>query len=308
MQGEAGAIATLAAAVAARPGWAQGHKVLARMRWEAGEGRLFTCDLERALEDAPRERPLWLAYASALAEADLHAEAADAAARGRAAIGGGDPELMLIEALQASEAGQIERSDRLFEHLDDLPGRSLIEARHRTRTGELDRAVALADRSRAESPWDVGAWALTGILWRLTGDKRAAWLLEQPGLVRASALALDGEALAATAEHLRSLHRTRAHPIGQSLRGGTQTRGALFAREEPEIARLRDAVAEAVLDYWDGLPGEDSAHPLLRHRGAAGADRRLMVGAADGRRLPHRPLPSRRHLVLGLLFRRARRR
>lgn len=266
MQGDAEAVPTLAAAVAANPGWAQGHKVLARMRWEAGDGRDFTRHLEQALEDSPGERPLWLAYATALAEADLHVESADAAAKGRAAMGSDDPELMLIEALQASEAGQIERSDRLFEALPDLPGRSLIEARHRTRTGELDRAVLLADRARAESPWDVGTWALTGILWRLTGDERAGWLLEQPGLVRPSALPLDAEALAATAEHLRRLHRTRAHPIGQSLRGGTQTRGALFAREEPEIVRLRDAVAEAVMTYWDGLPPEDSAHPLLRHR------------------------------------------
>jgi tetratricopeptide (TPR) repeat protein len=267
MQGDPDAVPTLAAAVAAAPDWAQGQKVLARMRWEAGEGRAFTRDLEAALAAAPGERALWLAFASALAEADLHADAADAAARARAAIGGDDPELMLVEALRASEADQIERADGLFATLPDLPGRSLIEARHRIRTGDIARAAALTDRARAESPWEVGAWALTGILWRLAGDPRAAWLLEQPGLVGAQALPLDQGALAQTADRLRSLHRTRAHPIGQSLRGGTQTRGALFAREEPEIVRLCAAIEEAVHAYWDRLPPADPAHPLLRHRG-----------------------------------------
>jgi tetratricopeptide (TPR) repeat protein len=266
MQGDPAAIPTLAAGVAAAPAWAQGQKVLARMRWEAGEGRAFTRGLEAALAAAPGERGLWLAYASALAEADLHAEAADAAARARASIGTDDPELMLVEALRASEAGQTERADRLFAALPDMPGRSLAEARHRARTGDFGRASALAERARAGSPWDVGAWALTGILWRLTGDGRAAWLLEQPGLVDAQTLALDVAALAETAERLRSLHRTRAHPIGQSLRGGTQTRGALFAREEPEIVRLRRAIEDAVRAYWDRLPPADPAHPLLRHR------------------------------------------
>ncbi|HZF96406.1 MAG TPA: tetratricopeptide repeat protein [Allosphingosinicella sp.] len=267
MQGDPDAVPTLAAAVAAAPAWAQGQKVLARMRWEAGEGRAFARGLDAALAAAPGDRALWLAYASALAEADLHAEAANAAARARAALGNDDPELMLIEALRASEAGEIARADRLFAAMPDLPGRSLVEARHRTRTGEFDRASVLAGRARAEAPWDVGAWALTGVLWRLNGDPRAAWLLEQPGFLAAQALPFDDAALAGTAERLRGLHLTRAHPIGQSLRGGTQTRGALFAREEPEIVRLRAAIEDAVRAYWDRLPPHDPAHPLLRHRG-----------------------------------------
>jgi tetratricopeptide (TPR) repeat protein len=266
MQGDPDAVPTLAAAVAAAPNWAQGQKVLARMRWEAGEGRAFTRDLEAALAGSPGDRALWLAYASALAEADLHHEAAEAAGRAGAAVGSDDRELMLVEALRASEAGEIERADRIFAAMPDFTGRSLVEARHRTRTGDLAHAAALADRARAESPWDVGAWALTGVLWRLMGDPRAAWLLEQPGFVDAQALPIDDAALSDTTERLRRLHRTRVHPIGQSLRGGTQTRGALFAREEPEIARLRGAIEETVRAYWGRLPPADPAHPLLRHR------------------------------------------
>jgi len=268
MAGDPEAVPTLAAAVAARPEWANGHKALARMRWEAGEGRAFTRDLEAAVEASPANRDLWIALASALAEADLHAEAAEAAARGRAAAGD-DPTLLLIEALRASESGQLERADRLFDRAPTaLPGRSLIEARHRIRLGDYARASELVEAARAGEPWNVGAWALTGVLWRLTADPRATWLLEQPGLVDARSLPLDEPQLEAIADRLRGLHRTRAHPIGQSLRGGTQTRGRLFERDEPEIARLRSAIEAAVGEYWDRLPPADPAHPLLRHRGA----------------------------------------
>ena len=265
-EGKPAAVDTLAAAVAARPNWAEGQSALARMRWEAGEGRAFTRDFEAALAAAPEHGSLWLAYVSALGAADLFPEAAEAAARGRAATGD-DPRLLLLEALYASEAAQIDRAERLYAALPrNYPGRRIAEVRHRIRQGEYEHASALADRARAEEPWDVGAWAMTGLLWRLSRDSRAEWLLRQPGLIEVRPLDLCQEEVAAAAEALRRLHRTRAHPIGQSLRGGTQTRGALFAREEPEIARLRMAVEAALLSYWDQLPPPDSAHPLLRHR------------------------------------------
>ncbi|HEX8217392.1 MAG TPA: tetratricopeptide repeat protein [Allosphingosinicella sp.] len=265
-EGDPEAVPTLAAAVAARPSWADGQKVLARMRWEAGEGRAFTRDLEKAIEAAPGDRELWLAYASALAEADLNAEAAETAARARAAVGD-DPSLVLLEAIRASEAGQIERADHLFASLsDDLAERSILEARHRLRTGDYERAGLLLERAREEQPWDIGTWALTGLHWRVTANPRTEWLLGQPGLVDARSLPFDSDELAATAARLRSLHRTRAHPIGQSVRGGTQTRGQLFERGEAEIAALKEAIAQAVGEYWDRLPPADASHPLLRHR------------------------------------------
>jgi hypothetical protein len=118
----------------------------------------------------------------------------------------------------------------------------------------------------AQTPWDIGTWALTGLIWRLTGDDRAAWLLEQPGLVATRDLGLSEAELGGIGERLRALHRTRAHPIGQSVRGGTQTRGSLFDRPEPEIARLRERIAAEVQAYWNGLPAADPKHPLLRHR------------------------------------------
>jgi hypothetical protein len=57
-------------------------------------------------------------------------------------------------------------------------------------------------------------------------------------------------------------------PIGQSVKLGSQTKGALFARAEPELARLETALHDAMAEYRAGLPRADSAHPLLAQRDA----------------------------------------
>lgn len=260
------AIATLAETVRQNPAWAEGQSVLARMRWEAGEGRAFTCNLEAAVAEQKGSPMLWSVLATTLAGADLHSEAAQAAADGVTATGG-DPRLRLMEAFLASEAGDLERADRLFASLpQDIPNRKFSEARHALRSGRYDQASQLLESARQETPWDIAAWATTSLAWRLTGDPRAGWLNDQPGLVRALELELEPDEIARIAERLRALHRTRTHPLHQSLRGGTQTRGRLFERTEPEIVLLADKIRGAVGRYWDGLPAADPDHPLLRHR------------------------------------------
>jgi len=265
-EGRAGeAIDKLSAIVGREPTWIAGQILLARMRWEAGEGRTFTQTFEAAARSHANPL-LWSALASTLAGADLFAEAANAAAAGAAAAEG-DPALQLMEAHYASESGELERADRLFAGLPvGLPTRHRNEARHALKTQRYDQASQLLDRAREETPWGMAEWALTGLTWRLTGDARAAWLNEQPGFVATTALDLSTGELACIADRLRSIHRTRAHPIAQSLRGGTQTRGRLFERMEPEIRQFADSIKRAVASYWAGLPEMDTTHPLLRHR------------------------------------------
>jgi tetratricopeptide (TPR) repeat protein len=265
-EGKAGAVDTLASAVAAQPQWAEGQTALARMRWEAGEGRGFTRDLERAVKAFPASRELWIAYVSALAAADLWVEAADAAGAALAMLGE-DPGLLLLNAINASAAGDLDKAEQLFASLPpSFPGRALHEIQHRVRRKQYERALELSQAVFSDNPWDVGAWAMTGLLWRTLADARAEWLHEQPGLVANQDLDLSTDQIQAIAERLRSLHTARAHPIGQSLRGGTQTRGSLFSRSEPEIVMLREAIFDAVQSYWDALPPPDPHHPLLRLR------------------------------------------
>lgn len=265
-EGKPGAVEALAAAVAARPQWVDGQSALARMRWEAGEGTSFARGFKDALKAHPRDRQLWFAYASSLAAAQMSREAADASAEARAHVGP-DPALELLEAVHASEAGDLPRADALFAGLPPgLANREVLELRHRVRQRDYGKALALADSALRQDPDHVGAWAMAGLLWRLTGDLRAAWLHEQPGLIQVEDLELTSQEIGKIAERLRSLHRAQAHPLGQSLRGGTQTRGVLFDRTEPEIMLLRDRVTRAVAGFWDRLPAADPEHPLLKRR------------------------------------------
>lgn len=264
--GRAGeALVELEDAVEREPGWIEGQVLLARMRWEAGEGRAFTRNLELAAEARKQDAVLWSALATTLAGADLAAEAAQAATEGARATG--DPRLRLLEAFFASESGQLDLADRLFEALPEgIPNRKFSEARHALRLRRFDQASTLLDGARRESPWDIAVWAMTGLAWRLTGRQEAEWLNEQPGFVRTLELEFEPSEIVEIAERLRTLHRTRTHPLHQSLRGGTQTRGRLFERTEPEIRMLEAHIMRAVELYWDELPERDATHPLLRHR------------------------------------------
>lgn len=264
--GDGEAWVRLAPVVARHPEWVDGHRTLARMRWEAGDAAGSTEALEAALRRAPKQPDLWRALVDMLAGTDRFAAAADAAAAARRALGDA-AEFALHEAVAAGHAGDDARAERLFAGAAAAAPESAVpHARHLLRRGDRDRAGAVLDAAIAAAPSDLSAWALRGLVWRLAGNARAAWLHEQPGLVAERPLPLKPAELDEITAALRALHRTRAFPVGQSLRGGTQTRGRLFARQDPAIRALAAAVEQAVAAHWAALPPPDPHHPLLRHR------------------------------------------
>src|SRR5438874_3388058 len=75
-EGQAGAvIGGLEEELAADPGWIEGHKALAKLRWEAGDREGFDRSFERAVAAMPRNAALWLAYVQALTHDKLHERA-----------------------------------------------------------------------------------------------------------------------------------------------------------------------------------------------------------------------------------------
>lgn len=266
-EGKDGAIDILAAAVRARPEWIEGHQRLARMRSEAGDDDLVA-SFREAETVLPEDRSLRLAHAGALAKAYRYDDALDVLDRARAAIGEDDL-LLLTEAMCAGEAGQTERATGLFERLERLEGADpdRARARHALRTGDPARAAALLESVIAvPGQASVSDWAHLSLAWRLAGDPREQWLCLQPGLFGTRELDFGAGEIAGLAACLRGLHRARAHPIGQSLRGGTQTRGRLFARSEPALIGLRGKIEAAIEDFRSALPPADPTHPLLASR------------------------------------------
>ncbi len=252
----------LAAILRQSPGWVEGQRQLASIRWERGEGEAALSGFVEALKADPANGGLWNGYIATLAACEMPGRAADSAAEARAA-GFADPILLLIEAGHAGKAGEADRVARLLAEVPAaVPGRLAIEARHHLQVGDPAAAAPLLDQARAEAPGDVAMWALTELTWRALGDPRGEWLAGQIGLTSAKQIDLDDR----LEPLLRSLHGTRHQPLGQSVRGGTQTRGRLFDRAEPEFARLKAALQSAVDAFVSELPPLDPAHPLLRHR------------------------------------------
>jgi tetratricopeptide (TPR) repeat protein len=247
------------------PDWVEGQLALANLLFELGDEGRFTDHFAQALKRKPGNAGLWNAYIQALVGAGQHGKAADAAREARAHFD--VPVLKLIEANHAGAAGQVDRAGKLLAEVpEQLPEFPEVAARHFARIGEYGRALGFLDLLRARNPADVSSWALTELLWRKTSNPRAEWLSLHPAFIRAIDLEITADDISDLAKLLRGLHTSRGRPLGQSARGGTQTRGELFSRDEPQIRNLRDKIQAALDDYRDRLPLVDKSHPLLARR------------------------------------------
>lgn len=238
---------------------------LAGMRAEAGEGDASADAYLAALRERPGDKALRLSYAMSLARAGRPQQALESIEAARALFGG-DRDFMLLEAFVATHEGLSDRAGALLDRLDDRPDAQLARGQHCLQTGRPTDAKRFLEAAVRSDPANLMIWAVLAVAWRLGGDPRHAWLCEQPGLYSSIDLGLSSAELASLADVLRALHSARFHPVGQSLRGGTQTRGSLLARPEPEIVALGRRLGEAVQSHIAKLPPADPHHPLLRHR------------------------------------------
>ncbi|MEM6477360.1 MAG: putative 2OG-Fe(II) oxygenase, partial [Pseudomonadota bacterium] len=194
---------------------------------------------------------------------DRDADAADVAANARKAFPD-EAGFALFEAVYAGASGDNSRAEAIFSELDlDTPDRRIYEARHRIRQGQHDRAEALLEQALKEAPHSIDAWSLRGIVWRLLDDPRADWLHDQAGLVEFLPLSARSGLLDKAVKKLRVLHEVASTQIGQSVRHGTQTRGALFWRADPVLAELHETIRKTLQRYRAALPAADETHPLL---------------------------------------------
>lgn len=247
------------------PNYLAGLTFLAGLRLAAGEAD-FTAPFREAAARAPQDPNIPTTHIETLAALDNAAEAVEVAAEARRRFRNAG-HFALLEAIHAGSAGDFTRAEAIFAQMvEESPLRFLHEARHRLRGRDPEAAEALLARVLADDPWSISAWALRGMAWRLADDPRAEWLHDQPGLVQLRPLVAREGLVADTIAELRRLHAVSSMPLGQSLRGGTQTRGILFHRTEPVLAELHQAIRNTLENYRDQLPPRDDTHPLLRHR------------------------------------------
>lgn len=249
------------------PGWTDALGLHAALRWGAGDRDDFADHFARVAAMPDAGPAIWLAWCDVLDGVDRHAQSAAVLARARGKWPD-DPDLALAEAVALGEAGEPAKAQEVLGRFASLTSADWATARGRNwlRLGEPQRAEAELAGVLAKRPDDVAAWSLIDLAWRLSGDPRHEWLHGQEGLVQQIALPLEASERADILALLNDLHRHSAWPIGQSVKRGSQTKGALFARMEPELARLEQALHEAMAEYRAGLPPHDGTHPLLARR------------------------------------------
>lgn len=266
LAGESGRARDLAQQLVGQaPHWVAALRLLAQIRLAAGKPD-FASHFAEAERKLPQDAAIARAHVEVLDSHDLFDQALEVAAAARVRFAD-DPAMALLEAAQAGVAGEDERAEAIFSELEyDAPARWLQEARHCIRTDQYGRAERLLDRLLSQQHDHISAWAMRDLLWRASGDERSDWLHGQEGLVQMVELPEAEAVLRDAVPLLHGLHDRAAFPLGQSLRGGTQTRGNLFQRTEPALTRLHRSLMQALEIYRSGLPGADGDHPLLKHR------------------------------------------
>lgn len=244
---------------------------LTRLHVEYGTGT-DPFDHYAALTRIQGDRPeSWVAFANALALHRRYGEAADVAGQGlkRHPL---DRILRVAGAFSEGMAGDasepLARLRRWYEAdpEDEFLWSTISQVG--LRAGDPEIAAETAQRLTARHPLDQTSWSLLSLAWRLLDDPREEWLCDYDRLIMtAQVTPADGSMSAAgyaraVANMLDPLHTTLEAPADQSLRQGTQTRGALFENPSKDIQRFREAVSNAAAGAVANLP-RDRGHPFL---------------------------------------------
>ena len=269
------ALGVLDAGVARYPDSALLHRLRAGLHWELGAPDDPLARLWQAARDNPRDATLWHTLVSLLKRLDRVGEA-DAALD--EAKGSGCPltaDLVVMEALRCARTGDVPKATRLFEGLVAAhaphTGYRLAFVEHLLSIGDPARAEQMCAEVLAADPFEQLAWAYRGTAWQLLGDARGGWLLDyermvipvavEPPAGHASRDAFFSDVTAL----LETLHRTRARPIDQTVRGGTQTSGYLFRLKQPILLLLEQQIRAAVRSALATAPN-DASHPFWGRR------------------------------------------
>ena len=137
--------------------------------------------------------------------------------------------------------------------------------------GDIAGAEATAAKIRKLDPEDQHGLALQATAWRLAGDARYGTLYDYDAFVSAGVIDtpegwdnLDAY-LADLKAALERLHGLKAHPIGQTLRGGTQTNVRLDQSDDPAIQAFFKAIDAPIRAYIARLGQGDDAMRARPH-------------------------------------------
>lgn len=217
--------------VRAWPGHVLAQANLAELVWmRSGDAALACAELDAALQRQPQLHALRVSKARLLLSARREREALAVVDAGLA-LAGRDPELLGTASTIALEFdGQraLEYAQRLLAVAPNDYGARVAFGNACLAVGRAQAALEAADALHRANPTDGQAVAMRADALRMLGDPRYRELLDYQGLVRPALLDVPDGWTDLTAylddlvADLTRSHTLRAHPVINSLRGGTQ--------------------------------------------------------------------------------------
>ena len=247
-------------AVRCDPSSPQAQRELAQLVW------MQTGDLARAraeLDAAPQSHDIVAVMVKLLQDAG---DEAGAWALVRAAADR-DPSLNVLAARTGLKFDPQDSDRRLAAAAPGITpqARAKAEIEVDLALGRIEQAVRRAEKLHAARPTDQHATALLAIAWRLAGDARYTSLYDYDRLVKSYRItapqgwnSLD-DYLRDLSDALDAIHGPLTHPVGQSLRHGSQTMRGLQDYPDPAIRALFDAIDAPIRAHIAaiGEPGQD---------------------------------------------------
>ncbi len=270
------ALAAYWQAMEMQPQNAMTHDELNRLAWMSGRNDLFLTSFAYVRERSGEDATLLFT------EAQIRLQRNDGPNAERLLRRALDlaPERADVNALLGRLLSRSGRHDGAFAAFDAAVRAAPDTAVYRNEYGyallkgrEAKAALDQFEAARRLNPNDQLALGGVCVAYRELGDSRYHRLVDIEKFVQPFRLTVptgfaDAAAFnAALAEELTRLHTMTAEPLDQTLRGGTQTAGLLFARKSKLIAQAREAIAEAVGAYVAMLP-DDASHPMLARKDA----------------------------------------
>lgn len=258
-------------AVAMEPGLLPAHESLSRLLPQLGRAEEALTSYHEALKHRPSDQALWASAIGAAKELRLAAPLEHLAAAACDQFGA-SPDLLVALSLSYAYQGKVDLAIAQLERVAAAVPRHLATYLHLAplylSEGDWKRAEGCAHMATQLDSFDQSGWAWLSIIWRLTNDPREEWLADYERLVipidlfEEANLSERGAALDSLSATLHGFHKASHHPLEQSPRGGTQTRGDLFSRQDPVIDRFKNRLQARILQKLGSLP-EDPNHPFL---------------------------------------------
>ena len=259
-------------AVDLNPGNADAHRLYNEMVWQTGDVPRYLQSFGVALKSRPNDHLLRLTYANELLNISQHEQASvelEHALRD-APRNAGALEAMARAKSLASDYESAEHFHALA--LAEAPEnplffRSFAETLLKSRKHQ--KAHEITSQGLKRFPYEQGILALHTTSQRLIGDDNfARWadylsiakvmkIEPPPGYADVETFCSDLSVL------LEGLHTTKAHPTDQTLRGGTQTFGALFQNQAPILQQFVVQLRKSITQFISEMP-DDRTHPLFK--------------------------------------------